>query len=220
MSQAGAAAARSRGERRRAHTRTALIAAAQRLLAENRTDVPVLEITQLADVSIGSFYNHFGTKEELFHAAVEEALEAHGALLDAWSDDQDDPAETFARSFRLTGRIHRAEPELSRVVLSQGLKIMSAEQGLGPRALRDITRGCASGRFTAPDPYVAFLVAAGGALSLGQTLHDHPEWNDAEITDTMTQSMLCMLGLDPTEAVKICSAALPDVRRLLPPSAS
>ena len=33
--------------------------------------MPILEITQAADVGMGSFYNHFETKEQLFDAAVE-----------------------------------------------------------------------------------------------------------------------------------------------------
>ena len=44
--------------------------------------MPVLEITQAADVGMGSFYNHFDSKEELFEAAVADVLDAHGALLD------------------------------------------------------------------------------------------------------------------------------------------
>ena len=42
-------------------------------------NVPILEITQAADVGMGSFYNHFDSKEQLFDAAVEDALDAHGA---------------------------------------------------------------------------------------------------------------------------------------------
>ncbi len=44
--------------------------------------MPVLEITQAADVGMGSFYNHFDSKEQLFQAAINEVLDAHGALLD------------------------------------------------------------------------------------------------------------------------------------------
>ena len=32
--------------------------------------MPVLEITQAADVGMGSFYNHFESKEELFEDGV------------------------------------------------------------------------------------------------------------------------------------------------------
>src|SRR5690242_15068232 len=103
--------------RRKARTRAALVRAAQSFIAAGRTNVAVLEITQAADVGMGSFYNHFASKEELFHAAVAEALDRHGTLLDELTIDLDDPAHVFAQSFRLTGRLHRREPELSKVLL-------------------------------------------------------------------------------------------------------
>src|SRR6186997_355907 len=102
----------NRRDRRKARTRAALIRAAQTLIAEGRTNVPILEITQAADVGMGSFYNHFETKEELFAAAVEDALDQLGAHLDRLTEGIDDPAVVFAQSFRLTGRFHRREPEL------------------------------------------------------------------------------------------------------------
>src|SRR6516225_11064025 len=107
----------NRLERRKQRTRAALVKAAQRLIAEGRVNVPVLEITQAADVGMGSFYNHFDSKEELFQAAVEDALDAFGAALDQLTVGLDDPAQVFAQSFRLTGRLHRRQPELSKVLL-------------------------------------------------------------------------------------------------------
>lgn len=72
----------NRLERRKQRTRSALIKAAQQLIVEGRLNVPVLEITQLADVGMGSFYNHFDSKEELFEAAVADVLDSYGAVLD------------------------------------------------------------------------------------------------------------------------------------------
>lgn len=215
MSEAAAAAARKRGERRKAQTRAALIRAAQQVLAEGRTSVPILEITELADVGMGSFYNHFETKDELFQAAVESALELQGAVLDAWTQDLEDPAEVFARSFRLTGRIHRIEPQFSRVILSCGLTMITSEYGLGPRALRDIERGRESGRFAVADPYSALLIAGGAAMALAQAIHDSPERDDAALTDQVTEDILRMLGLPPEEAAAICRSPLPNVVELL-----
>jgi AcrR family transcriptional regulator len=164
---------------------------------------------------MGSFYNHFETKEALFQAAVESALELQGAVLDAWTENLDDPAEVFARSYRLTGRLHRVEPQLSRVLLSRGTALITSEQGLGPRALRDIRRGCETGRFTVSDPYAAFLIAGGAALALGQAIHDHPDQDDAELTDQVTDGILRMLGLSPEDASAVCRASLPDVGAVL-----
>src|SRR6476660_8807742 len=108
----------NRLDRRKARTRAALIRAAQTLIAEGRTNVPILEITQAADVGMGSFYNHFDTKEQLYDAAYEAVIDAHGQQLDQVTADIEDPAEVFASSFRLAGRLHRREPDFSRVLLN------------------------------------------------------------------------------------------------------
>ena len=142
----------NRLDRRKARTRAALIRAAQTLIAEGRTHVPILEITQAADVGMGSFYNHFETKEQLFDAAVEAVMDGYGQLLDDLTGDIEDPAEVFACSFRLTGRLQRREPELSRVFLNNVLRLLSADSGLAPRARRDIKTAVDAGRFTRQGP--------------------------------------------------------------------
>ena len=47
-----------------------------------------------------------------------------GQLLDELTGDIEDPAEVFACSFRLTGRLQRREPELSRVFLNNVLRLL------------------------------------------------------------------------------------------------
>src|SRR4029453_9564393 len=106
----------NRLERRKARTRASLVRAAQGFIAAGRTNVPIQEITQAADVGMGSFYNHFETKEELFDAAVEDALDAFGAVMDRLTAGIDYPAQVFAQSFRLTGRLHRPRPHPIQVV--------------------------------------------------------------------------------------------------------
>jgi AcrR family transcriptional regulator len=158
---------------------------------------------------MGSFYNHFETKEELFRVAVADAIERHGALLDELTTGMDDPAHVFAQSFRLTGRLHRRSPELSRVLLSNGLALAGADSGLAPRARRDIVKGVRVGRFTVRDPDLAMVIIAGAALCLGQLLHDHPERDDAEATDQVTEDLLRMLGLPAADAHEISQRPLP-----------
>jgi AcrR family transcriptional regulator len=192
-----------RTDRRRARTRAALVRAAQHLIADGRSHVAVLEITQLADVGMGSFYNHFESKEELFQAAVDDALEHHGDLLDTLTSQLEDPAEVFAQSFRLTGRLHRLQPEMSRVLLSYATSLVTSDRGLAPRALRDIERANEAGRFTVADPDVALMIAAGAAMALGQLLHDRPERDDAAAADQMTEDLLRMYGVPAEEAAEI-----------------
>ena len=197
--------------RRKQRTRAALIAAAQSFIAAGKLNVPVLEITQAADVGMGSFYNHFDSKEELFEAALTEVLDMHGAMLDELTKSLEDPAETFARSFRLTGRLFRQRPQESRVMLSSGLALLSSDRGVAPRARRDIAAAIAAGRFHVDDLSLAIAVVGGLLLGLGQLLHDEPERDVADATDKVTAHVLIVLGMPADEAHRICQLPLPDI---------
>lgn len=207
--------AENRLERRKAQTRAALIGAAQTFIAAGKLNVPVLEITQAADVGMGSFYNHFDSKEQLFEAAVDEAMETHGDLLDELTKDLIDPAEIFAQSFRLTGRLIRREPELSRVLLSTGSALITSQHGLAPRALRDIRDADAQGRFKIRDSELALVLAAGALLGLGQLLHDQPERDADADADQITEDLLRTFGVPCDEAREICSRPLPEFEGII-----
>ncbi|MFD8812451.1 TetR/AcrR family transcriptional regulator [Streptomyces sp. NPDC059627] len=200
-----------RVDRRRARTRTALVRAAQRLLAEGRMDVPILEITELADVGVGSFYNHFDSKDELFRAAIEEALEWWGTLMDRLTADIDDPAVAYAQSFRLTGRLHRRHPELSRILLNHGLELARSDRGLAPRAFHDISAAVNAGRFDVEDLDLALAVTAGATLALGALLHEQPDRDDAKSSDLVVRGLLRQFGIPAAEAERICSLDLPNL---------
>lgn len=200
--------------RRKQRTRTALITAAQTFIAAGKLNVPVLEITQAADVGMGSFYNHFSTKEELFDAALTEVLDVHGALLDELTKSVADPAEAFACSFRLTGRMFRQRPQESKVLLSSGLALLSSDRGVAPRARRDVSAGIEAGRFHVKDLSLAMAVVGGALLGLGQLLHDEPDRDDAEAADTVTEHVLTLLGMPTDEAHRICQQSLPDLASL------
>lgn len=201
----------NRLDRRKARTRAALIGAAQTLIAEGRTNVPILEITQAADVGMGSFYNHFETKEQLFEAAFEGVMDAYGSLLDILTADIEDPAEVFASSFRLTGRLHRREPELSRVLLNNVLRLLAADDGLAPRVRRDIVAAVAAGQFDVEDVDVAVAMSAAALLALGQLFHDDHDRDVEETTDRVAEDLLRMFGVPRPRARKIARLPLPDL---------
>ena len=201
----------NRLQRRKERTRAALIGAAQRLIAEGKVNVPVLEITQAADVGMGSFYNHFDSKEQLFEAAVADVLDAHGALLDRLTDSIEDPAETFATSFRLTGRLFRQRPQESEILLANGSALLSSDRGLAPRARRDIQAAADAGRFLIDDADLALATAGGALLGLGALLREDRDRDDAHAADTVTENVLRLFGLGADEAHAICQRPLPDL---------
>ena len=174
----------------------------------------MLEITQAADVGMGSFYNHFDSKDELFDAALTEVLDAHGALLDELTTSLEDPAEAFARSFRLTGRLFRQRPQESKVLLASGLALLNSDRGVAPRARRDVGAGVAAGRFHVEDLTLAMAVVGGALLGLGQLLQDDPQRDDGVAADTVTEHVLQLLGMAADEAHRICQLPLPDLGAL------
>ena len=199
----------TRVDRRKERTRSALIGAAQRFLSEGRTTVSIQEITDAADVGFGSFYNHFESKEALFEAAINSTLQAYAVLRDALVAGYDDPAEVFSVSFRMTGRLQRQMPELVRVLLHEGVRILSRDEGLAPRARNDIAAAAAAGRFDVPDPQLALMAAGGALLGLLQLLEENPDLDAGERSDAMTRQVLRMFGMSPAEAAELVARDLP-----------
>ncbi|MGV0585272.1 TetR/AcrR family transcriptional regulator [Mycobacteroides chelonae] len=198
----------NRVERRKQRTRSALVQAAQAFIAAGKQNAPILEITQAADVGMGSFYNYFESKEELFAAAVTEVLDAQGDLLDALTESIVDPAERFACRYRLCGRLFRSQPQEARIMLSIGLTLLSSDRGLAPRARRDIAAASDAGRFTVDDPDIALAIAGGALLGLGQLLHDQPDRDDAQAADAVTRNVLRFLGMTAKQAAALTSRPL------------
>ncbi|MGK8522681.1 TetR/AcrR family transcriptional regulator [Nocardia asteroides] len=202
--------ARTRTDRRRERTRNALLGAARKFLSEGRSAVSIQEITDAADVGFGSFYNHFDSKEQLFDEAVRSALQVYSEMRDDIVARYDDPAEIFAVSFRMTGRLQRRIPEMVRVVLNSGMGIMLRDEGLAPRARRDIRAAQEAGRFEPMDPGLAVMAAGGALLGLLQLLDADPDADADALSDEMTYRMLRMFGMNKRTAQRLSSGPLPE----------
>jgi len=205
----------NRLDRRKARTRGALIAAAREMLASrDPAEVSIQEITEAADVGFGSFYNHFDSKAELFDAALAEAMEELGQLLDDVTRNIDDPAQVFATAVRITARLPKTHPQLAKIVLRTGLPYLTSEQGLTPRALRDLQQAKRAGRFAIDDSHVALACTGGallGVLQLTSTQGKPPAIDRA--ADELAVNLLRMFGVPHDEASAIASAKLPRTGR-------
>ncbi|MEU2523427.1 TetR/AcrR family transcriptional regulator [Streptomyces pseudogriseolus] len=208
----------SRGQRRKLRTRMALIGAAQEIFAERGDlEVSIQQITEAADVGFGTFYNYFSSKAELLDAAIGEALEAHAAWLENLLSDVDDPAEVFASSMRLTGRLVRIRPRIARVLMSGRGALLAAPYGHAPHARRDIEAAIAAGRFVTEDIEVALACTAGCLIASMQLCTVAPEASAEDITDQTVLNVLRMFGMEDTEARRIVTLPLPADE---PPSAA
>ncbi|MDA2892160.1 TetR/AcrR family transcriptional regulator [Mycolicibacterium sp. BiH015] len=204
----------NRLQRRKLKTRGALVRAAQRFIAEGKLNAPILEITQAADVGMGSFYNHFSSREELFDAAITDALDNLGALLDMFTASMEDPAEAFSTNFRLTGRLFRHRPEEAALLLANGGSLILSDRGLSPRALRDIAAAIDRGRFTISDAELGLAIAGGMLVGLTTLLRERPERETDATVDEVTERLLRTLGMTSAQARATCRKPLPDISAL------
>jgi AcrR family transcriptional regulator len=201
----------SRLDRRKARTRQALIDAAVRLIAEGRGErASIQEITDEADIGFGSFYNHFESKEQLFATASGQVLENWGQLIDRACAGLTDPAEIFAVSFRISGRLGWTHPDIARFLTGAGLDLLDAPTGLAPRALRDIQAGQAAGRFTVPDAEIALSAVAGGLLGVLRARERDPGRLDETAVDHTAEAILRLLGIPAPQATRLAELPLPD----------
>jgi AcrR family transcriptional regulator len=201
----------SRLDRRKARTRQALIDAAVQLIAEGRGDrASIQEITEAADIGFGSFYNHFDSKDQLFATASAEVLERWGRMIDHACAGISDPAEVFAVSFRISGRLGWTHPDIAHFLTGAGLELLDTPTGLAPRALRDIKIGQDAGRFTVPEAEIALSAVAGGLLGLLKLHQRHPERIEETAVDQTAEALLRLLGVQAAEAARLAALPLPD----------
>jgi AcrR family transcriptional regulator len=203
----------TRGARRRAQTRAQLLDAARRLLARQGVDATAIaEITDEADVGFGSFYNHFASKDEIVEIALNESLESQAKIVDALTDELEDPAEIVAVAHRYFVTEVRSDPILGWLLVRLDASHRVMTRALGERARRDLARGIASGRFNVADPAVAFLDTAGALLLVMRAVLDGEL--DAEADSGHAEGVLRLLGLTAEEATEVAHRPLP--RRAAP----
>lgn len=214
-----------RGARRRRETRSRLLAAAFKLMAEKGMEgVAINEITEAADVGFGSFYNHFESKEAIYAAVSDWVFEDFADAIERVVGEVSDPAEVIAVPVRYTMMRAFREPVWGQFLVREGLSARSVDRGLGRRLLRDIRKGIAAKRLNAPDPLMSFVCVAGTilcAISVGlmsgaedgqQSVALKELGSDLQhLPERTAKVALEALGLGRAEAEKIAYRPLPVV---------
>jgi len=201
----------SRQQRRRSRTRALLIDAARRVMSDKGVDATSLrDIASAADLALGTFYNHFDSKDAVVDAIVDDAVERLGDGLDRLTAEMTDPAEVFAVSFRHTLRSVEHDPVWGWFAVRVKRAGEKLGAHLGHRATRDLKRGFASGRFTRIR-LRPFLIAVQGMLE--SAMHAKLEGRSKRGDDAeLTAYTLILLGIAADEAREIAGRPLPEVR--------
>lgn len=195
----------SRNERRKLETRSKLVSAARRVMAERGVAAATIkDITDEADVGFGSFYNYFESKEAIVAAALEEILTGFGEAIDAFNASEDDPLEMMAAGIGNFVRMVRVDPVVSEFLVNVGTIDGNVGENIQSRMLRDLKLGCDRGLFNVPD------LRAAGALVSGALLGFMRERLSGRLADSSDAAavhlVLRMLGAEEAEARRLSTA--------------
>ncbi|WP_320671849.1 TetR/AcrR family transcriptional regulator [Patulibacter defluvii] len=192
----------SRSDRRRERTRGRLVVAGRELIAEKGVaGLRISEITEAADVALGSFYNHFKSKEELVEAIVSESLEALAAAVVDEAPADADPAILVSVANRRFVRLAYDDPEFARLLVNLSHADALFAAATHPFGRIALDRGVASGRFEISDVDVTLTVLVGGALTLMRSLLEGHHGPDADRPHAET--VLRAIGVPTDEAREI-----------------
>ena len=201
----------NRSDRRRIHTREALIAAARQVFgARGVESATIQEITDVADVAKGSFYNHFADAGAILGAVVEETLAELGSSLETRTAPlRDDAARVVSVSLRHTLRLCTEDRAIGWFVLRAADLLGTGDVALGAHGRRDLRSGVNSGRFRCDDLELMTTIIAGSAQAVIRRRLQGTLPPSAEIG--FVAHVLTLLGVPGNEALSIASEDLPIV---------
>jgi AcrR family transcriptional regulator len=184
-----------------------LIDAAKALFARQGVDsTRINEITELADVGFGSFYNHFESKDAIVHAVLEETIAAQGAAIEAVTQDLEDPAEVIAAAHRHFVRQVRTDPDWGWLLVRLDVSHNIVLRALGPFAQRDLRRAVKAGRLHVGNERVALLDMGGALLAVMRGVLDGVAPKDADVHHA--EGVLRLLGLPAGDAAAVARRPL------------
>lgn len=204
------------GAERRERTRLKLIEAALPVFAAKGPDEPVIDhFIAAAQVSRGTFYNHFRTTAELLAAVAGTMSDEVLAVVDPVVRAIDDPAERISAGTRLYMGMAIRYPTWGRFLTRVGSRTSVRGLLIDAYLSRDIVLGMDSGRLKMQDPAVARDIVLGSIYYGIETMLTEP--TRATHSQEIMASVLRGLGLPTREAHRIAHKPLPDPGAVIGP---
>jgi AcrR family transcriptional regulator len=198
----------TRTDRRRERTRTRITDATRSLIAEKGVAaLRINEITERADVALGSFYNYFASKEEVVEVVVADSLRELADTLATRSDEHQDPAELVSVAIRRFVALAYEDPDFARLVVHLNHADALFAASVHPAARRAVEIGVAAGRFDTGDVGMAVTSIVGGAMALMRAVLDGRLGPGAETAHA--EIALRALGVPPADAQAVAARPLP-----------
>lgn len=195
---------------KRERTRQSLVQAARELIeTRSHKHISIQDITDKADVGLGTFYNYFDNKQMAFEAVLQQMRVGFEERLECLRSGLTDPAARIAATMQFCFNEALDNEEWRTLVERSGLEgeyllLQDADQ-----CHMDIEIGAKRGRFKIDNPvFVASLIQGMVQHVTREIMADRLD--RSAIPDT-TRYILRMLGLPELVAKAVTQAPLPPV---------
>lgn len=192
---------------RRARTRRRLLEAGHRLIARNGVaGLRIADITGEAGVALGSFQNHFSSKDDLVAAVVREAIEALAAEIVEAPDSDEPPADQAIAALRRFVRLAYDDPEFCTLLVNLAHGEELFVEAIRPYATGALKRAVDAGVFVIDDIDMAVTFIVTGALAVIRRTLNHSAEPDVDLR--LARIVLRGLQVDPGEAARLLSTPM------------
>lgn len=191
---------------KRERTRRKLLDAGLRVLAERGDALTASDVVAEADVSNGTFYNHFLDREDFIENLARESLEA---ITTGSAEDTEgaDPAWRFAVASTRVLQAAIRQPLWGRAVLRLTERPTPPHATIQQHLRADLAEGHKIGRFShGDDPVTVDLVTGTLMASLRRLVSPENPVDDEAVSDVVTR-MLEAIGVDHGEARTLATTA-------------
>lgn len=137
------------------------------------------------------------------------------AMYRAWLDeqvgDERDPIRLLTMSIRLSGRLSGSHPDLARVLTHHVAASSTGTEGLAPGVVEHLVAAVSSSPFSADDPDVAVVSAAGAITAVLRVTVEREPAEQVRIIDAAARNVLRMFGTDEKLIAELLALPLPGV---------
>lgn len=182
------------GAERRLRTRRKLLVTAFQLLAEHGLDEPIIELViKQAELSRGTFYNHFRSERELFLAVAAQVSNDIISAVDPQVVLHDNPAVRVACGVTLCVRLACRYPIIAAFLVKGGAQAVFAGGSATQVIIRDVQQAQQAGLFSVTQHPLAIDLVLGPVLSTFGTSLQHAL--DVSYIRSLVAAILRSLGM-------------------------
>ncbi|MEM9132292.1 MAG: TetR/AcrR family transcriptional regulator [Actinomycetota bacterium] len=192
---------------KRERTRRKLLDAGLRVLAERGEGLTAADVVAEADVSNGTFYNHFADRGDFIEELALESLRAIGAD-SAEATRGQDPAWRFAVASTRVLEAAVDQPLWGRAVLRLADSPSPPHAAVQRHLRADLADGHATGRFAhGDDPVTVDLVTGTIMATLRRLTSPTRQGDPARLVVAVVGRLLEAVGVDAAEAATLATEA-------------